>query len=95
MRADVSGILWAAGWPVRMALVGLIVAYRRTIGLLLAGNCRFEPSCSAYAMEAVRRHGAIRGSALATWRVLRCSPLTAGGWDPVPPGGRAPRAAVR
>jgi uncharacterized protein len=96
MRADVSRILWVAGWPVRMALVGLVMAYRRTVGLLFAGHCRFEPTCSAYALEAIRGHGAIRGAALATWRILRCSPLTAGGRDPVPPGrGWAGRASVR
>jgi uncharacterized protein len=95
MKADVSRILWVAGWPVRTALVGLVLVYRRTVGLLFAGHCRFEPTCSAYAMEAVRRHGAIKGLALTTWRILRCSPLSAGGWDPVPPGGRPAGQAVR
>ncbi|WP_308301507.1 membrane protein insertion efficiency factor YidD [Frankia sp. AiPa1] len=54
-----------------------------------AGMCRFEPSCSAYALEAVCRHGAVRGAALALVRLLRCQPLSAGGYDPVP-GGPAP-----
>ncbi|HEX2025024.1 MAG TPA: membrane protein insertion efficiency factor YidD [Actinomycetota bacterium] len=72
------------GSPVRLVLIGAISAYRLLFAGVLAGRCRFHPSCSAYALEAVRTHGALRGSALAVWRVLRCSPLTAGGLDPVP-----------
>lgn len=80
-------LLWMAGAPVRAVLVGLLLGYRATIGRLFTGRCRFHPSCSAYALEAVRTHGALKGSALAAWRVLRCSPLTDGGLDPVPPPG--------
>jgi putative membrane protein insertion efficiency factor len=47
-------------------------------------SCRFEPTCSAYALQALERHGALRGSALAGWRVLRCHPWCTGGCDPVP-----------
>jgi uncharacterized protein len=79
-----SRLLWAVGVPARAAILGLIELYRHTLGPLLAGRCRFHPSCSAYALEAVRTHGAFKGSLLAAWRVLRCSPLTAGGPDPVP-----------
>jgi putative membrane protein insertion efficiency factor len=93
---DISRILWAAGWPVRGALVVVILAYRRTVGLLLSGRCRFEPTCSAYALEAIRVHGAVKGTILAAWRILRCSPLTAGGPDPVPADGAwRSRAPVR
>ena len=77
----------ALGAPLRLAMLGLIALYRATLGPLLAGRCRFHPSCSAYAAEAVRIHGAVRGGALAVWRLLRCSPLTAGGIDPVPDRG--------
>jgi putative membrane protein insertion efficiency factor len=66
-------------------LLGLIGAYRLTVGRMLVARCRFHPSCSAYASEAIRVHGAFRGTGLAVWRLLRCSPLTAGGLDPVPP----------
>lgn len=62
-----------------------IVAYRRWISPALPARCRFYPSCSAYAMGAVAGHGALRGTALAIWRLLRCHPFHPGGYDPVPP----------
>ena len=62
-----------------------IVAYRRWVSPALPARCRFYPSCSAYALEAVRTHGAIRGIGLAVWRLLRCHPFHPGGFDPVPP----------
>ncbi|GGK41561.1 hypothetical protein GCM10010124_38020 [Pilimelia terevasa] len=67
-------------------MIGLaLVAYRRWVSPALPARCRFYPSCSAYAQEAVARHGALRGSALAAWRLLRCHPYHPGGYDPVPP----------
>ncbi len=75
------------GAPLRWSLVALLSAYRATIGRLLVGRCRFHPSCSTYALEAIQTHGALKGMALASWRVARCSPLTSGGLDPVPPAG--------
>lgn len=78
------GLLWAAGWPVRALVLSMLGLYRRLVSPLLGPRCRFYPSCSAYAEEAVRVHGAAKGLALAVWRVLRCSPLTDGGVDPVP-----------
>lgn len=84
MSARFARAWWVAGGPFRAALVGLILGYRLTLGRLAAGRCRFHPTCSAYAIEAIRIHGALKGSGLAVWRVLRCSPLTAGGPDPVP-----------
>ncbi|TDC66541.1 membrane protein insertion efficiency factor YidD [Micromonospora sp. KC207] len=66
-----------------------IIAYRRWISPALPARCRFYPSCSAYALEAVARHGAIRGAGLTVRRLLRCHPFHPGGHDPVPePGGR-------
>jgi putative membrane protein insertion efficiency factor len=62
-----------------------IVAYRRWISPALPARCRFYPSCSAYAVEAISTHGALRGVRLAAWRLLRCQPFNAGGYDPVPP----------
>ncbi len=64
-----------------------IVAYRRWVSPVLPARCRFYPSCSAYALEAVTTHGAWRGIGLAIWRVLRCHPFHPGGYDPVPPAG--------
>jgi putative membrane protein insertion efficiency factor len=68
----------------RAGIVALIKAYRFALAPLMPMTCRFEPSCSAYALEAVRKHGPWRGSALAAWRILRCNPMNAGGYDPVP-----------
>jgi hypothetical protein len=69
-------------------LLRLVDFYRARVSPLLPGLCRFEPSCSAYAREALLRHGAAKGSLLAAWRVLRCNPFCRGGLDPVPPEGR-------
>lgn len=66
-------------------LRGAVVAYQWTIRPLIGANCRFEPSCSCYALDALARHGAARGSLLAARRVLRCNPWNPGGPDPVPP----------
>jgi len=70
-------------------LVLLVDLYRRYLSPLLPPLCRFEPSCSCYARAALQRHGALKGSVLSIWRVLRCTPLTRGGtYDPVPEPGR-------
>ncbi|MBR4072513.1 MAG: membrane protein insertion efficiency factor YidD [Clostridia bacterium] len=65
-------------------LIKLINFYRRNISPLKRSCCRFEPTCSAYAIEAIRLHGAFKGSLLAAYRILRCNPLCRGGYDPVP-----------
>ena len=65
-------------------LLALIWLYQRLLSPLFAGSCRFEPSCSQYARQAVLLHGALRGSLLALWRLSRCQPLCRGGFDPVP-----------
>jgi len=69
-------------------LVRLVDLYRTRVSPLLPPLCRFEPSCSAYAREALLLHGSVKGMLLAVWRVLRCNPLCKGGYDPVPPRGR-------
>ncbi|GAB6124516.1 membrane protein insertion efficiency factor YidD [Humidesulfovibrio idahonensis] len=65
-------------------LLALIWLYQRLLSPIFVGSCRFEPSCSEYARQAVILHGPLRGSLLALWRVLRCQPLCRGGFDPVP-----------
>lgn len=78
-------------------VVWTIRGYQRLISRHLPPMCRFSPSCSQYALIALRTHGVARGSLLAAWRIARCNPLSAGGFDPVPPrpgeiplgGGRA------
>lgn len=76
-------------------LVLLIGGYRRFISPFLGPRCRFYPSCSAYALEAVQTHGALRGSLLTLWRILRCQPFHPGGVDPVPPVWPRPRTRNR
>ena len=68
-----------------LPLIAVVRLYQWLIRPLLGPNCRFEPVCSDYVCEALHRHGAGRGLALALWRVARCNPWNAGGHDPVPP----------
>jgi uncharacterized protein len=76
---------------VRLLLIGLLKAYRFAISPLYGPVCRYHPTCSAYALEAVTLHGSLRGSWLAVRRVARCHPWAAGGYDPVPrPAGAEP-----
>jgi putative membrane protein insertion efficiency factor len=65
-------------------LLAALRFYKRSVSPLLPPACRYTPTCSEYAIEAVTRHGALRGSALAVRRVLSCNPFTRGGYDPVP-----------
>ena len=85
----VRTFLWAAGVPARLVLIGLVKAYRATLSGWLGSQCRFYPTCSRYAEEAIRTHGALRGSLMAVWRIARCGPFTDGGVDHVPPRRRA------
>lgn len=66
-------------------LVGMIRFYQRYISAMTPPVCRFHPSCSAFTLHAIERHGAWRGVLYGAWRILRCQPFTAGGFDPVPP----------
>ena len=65
--------------------VALIRLYQRLISPLLGENCRFSPSCSQYAIEAIRAYGVFAGVGYAAWRIVRCQPFCKGGYDPVPP----------
>ena len=68
----------------RQMLLLLLRAYQLTLSPLIGPACRYQPSCSQYATEAIERHGAVRGAALAARRLVRCHPLGASGYDPVP-----------
>jgi putative membrane protein insertion efficiency factor len=70
--------------PVKYLLIGFLLAYRLLISPLYGNVCRYWPSCSAYALQAVQVHGAAKGSWLAARRLARCHPWAAGGYDPVP-----------
>ena len=67
----------------RWIVIGPIVAYQRLVSPVLPRRCKYEPTCSAYAVQAVREFGILRGLVLAAWRVLRCNPWSHGGFDPV------------
>jgi len=73
----------------RTILIGLIHVYRALVSPMLGPNCRFYPTCSCYAQEAIDRHGVLRGGWLGLRRILRCHPWHPGGYDPVP-GALAP-----
>lgn len=68
----------------KRVLLSTIRAYQRRISPALPRRCRYEPSCSSYAIESIDRFGVPRGSLLAAWRLLRCNPFSHGGFDPVP-----------
>ncbi|MEX2647935.1 MAG: membrane protein insertion efficiency factor YidD [Alphaproteobacteria bacterium] len=74
--------------PFAHVLTGLVRLYRLAVAPYLAGRCRFEPSCSSYALDALSDHGAARGAWLILRRLGRCHPLGGWGYDPVPPPGR-------
>lgn len=69
----------------RIVLKGILKLYRYCVSPMLGPTCRFYPSCSCYAEEAIELHGAVRGSYLTVRRLLRCHPWHEGGYDPVPP----------
>jgi uncharacterized protein len=65
-----------------LAGVGLVYAYRYTLGVLFPASCKYHPSCSEYALDAIRKYGLVRGSVRTGWRLLRCNPWSHGGVDP-------------
>jgi len=83
------------GNPLTWLLLGLVRVYQAVVSPWLPPSCKYYPSCSAYAVTALRRHGALKGAALAGWRLLRCNPWSRGGVDHVPPRGRWSHAAAR
>jgi hypothetical protein len=69
----------------RIPLLAMIRAYQKVISPTIpAGSCRFYPTCSHYGYQAIYKYGAIKGSLMAAWRILRCNPFNRGGFDPVP-----------
>ena len=62
----------------------LIRAYQVSLGRLFPRVCRFEPTCSNYAIQAINEHGVLKGGLMGIWRIIRCNPFLEGGWDPVP-----------
>jgi putative membrane protein insertion efficiency factor len=81
--------------PVRWLLIVLLRGYRTLVSPLYGQVCRYHPSCSAYALDAVTTHGSLRGTWLTLRRLLRCHPWAAGGYDPVPPRSSRDHAGTR
>ena len=82
-----TGATRLSGW-LSAPLILLVRAYQVTLSPLFGDCCRFYPSCSAYMIEALRVHGPVKGLVLGIWRILRCHPFGASGFDPVPAKGR-------
>ncbi len=85
MNADAAAST-RAGVATRIAraiAIAPVVLYQRVISPGIPRRCKYEPTCSRYAIEAIRRFGVLRGTVLAVWRVLRCNPWSYGGYDPV------------
>ncbi len=68
--------------PLRWAIIAMVWVYRRTLGHFMGGRCRFQPSCSQYMLDAVERHGPVRGFFRGLARIARCHPWSEGGYDP-------------
>jgi uncharacterized protein len=79
----------------RSLVTAPIRLYRRVVSPLIPARCRYHPTCSAYALEAVQAHGVLRGGRLAVWRVIRCNPWSPGGIDEVPPVKACLRSSAR
>ncbi len=84
MNAYLKQIIQLPSLVLKKALLLLVRFYQLALSPLMANHCRFEPTCSRYALIAIERHGVIKGSWLALVRISRCRPGVAGGWDPVP-----------
>ena len=87
-RTVLHAVVWvwdhSIGFVLTWLLIGVMGLYRLTVSPILPPTCRFHPSCSAYGLDSVRTHRAVKGSLLTGWRLLRCNPWSKGGIDPVP-----------
>ena len=87
MSVEYSKRSLISSWPAKILaypLLFVIYVYRVTLSPVMGNGCRFYPTCSHYGYQAIYKHGAIKGGLMAAWRVLRCNPFNAGGYDPVP-----------
>jgi len=82
--AGYIAFLTALSWGLSAALIFLVRLYQSLLGPILGGHCRFQPTCSNYAIDAIRNCGPLKGLRLSVWRILRCHPYSKGGYDPAP-----------
>ncbi len=85
MTGVLKAVLGALVPAADFVLIGLIRVYQIFLSPMLGQRCKYYPSCSNYAIGAIREHGPIKGIGLGAWRILRCNPFSNGGYDPVPP----------
>ncbi len=78
LKAAGRFLLHLPGWT----MIGLVRVYQVFLSPLVGQNCRFQPTCSQYFIDAVRKYGAVRGAIKGVWRICRCNPWNPGGWDP-------------
>ncbi|PCN48804.1 membrane protein insertion efficiency factor YidD [Curtobacterium sp. 'Ferrero'] len=83
-RSPLTRVAWVVALLPRNACVLVLRAYRAVISPLYGNVCRYHPSCSRYALEAIQQYGVVAGSAMGAWRIVRCNPWAAGGIDDVP-----------
>lgn len=83
-RNELKKVLKIIGYPFVAVLVAIVRGYQILISPLFPPSCRFTPTCSSYMIEALKKHGPIKGLALGIWRILRCNPWGGSGHDPVP-----------
>jgi len=84
LKPDLKRALLRIGWILNLSVIVAIRIYQNTLGLVFPPACRFYPSCSQYAMEALKKFGLIKGGWLSVKRLTRCHPLNPGGFDPLP-----------
>lgn len=82
-QLSLAGVLKEDSFMKRI-LLAIIRFYRTSVSPLTASHCKYIPTCSQYGIEAIERFGALKGTALTVWRILRCNPFSKGGYDPVP-----------
>ena len=94
LQSVVSVVVCVVSDSPRQLLIAGVRLYRLLLKPWLGSACRFEPTCSAYTLQALQVHGAARGSALGSWRLLRCHPWCHGGYDPVPDNPASPATGL-
>ncbi len=81
---SIRRLFFLINYFIKAIVLGLIIFYKRFISPILPNVCKYQPTCSQYALESIERFGILKGCWMAVWRILRCNPFSKGGYDPVP-----------